>query len=314
MKNKLLLVDDNTDICSFYVSVLKGEYDVKTAHQAATALALLEEFSPDVVLLDIDLPQESGLDICGKMRGMTKDKPYVAIIFLTGNSSTDIMLKGLEIGADDYLAKPCSIAELKARIKTNLRIKHITDELTHSKKLLQEENKKLEQMTITDELTKLHTMGFFTSRLNDEYSRACRYNYELTIIMVDLDHFKRVNDTCNHIMGSHVLARVGDMIKKQLRQEDIAARYGGDEFVLMLPHTDKEGAMSLAKRIAKSIGDATFTLDKFRVNITVSMGIYTFDGSTQNRKTYSDDLLKKADELLYLAKKRGRNLLLNSAN
>ena len=312
MKHKLLIVDDDNDVCSFYLSVLGGEYEVRAAQDGDRALTLFVDFKPDIVILDVDMPQQNGIDICRKMRVLTREGPYVAIIFLSGNTSRDNLVIGLSTGADDYLAKPCSLPELRARIKTNLRIKKITDELALSKKKLQEENKKLEHLTITDELTGLYTMRFFTNRLDEEYSRSCRYHYDLSVIMIDLDHFKRVNDTCNHIMGSYVLAQVGAKVKQQLRSEDIAARYGGDEFVILLPHTGAGGAFSLATRIAQSIRKSTFTYDKFKVNITASIGIHTFTGEDHLAKEDSSILISKADEFLYQAKDKGRNCIVRA--
>ena len=312
MKNKLLIVDDDNDVCSFYLSVLDSDYEVKTAQDGSSALSLFVDFKPDVVILDVDMPQQTGIEICHKMRVLTKEGPYVAIIFLSGNSSRENLVIGLSTGADDYLAKPCSLPELKARIKTNLRIKKITDELTLSKKKLQEENKKLEHLTITDELTGLYTMRFFTNRLEEEYSRACRYHYDISVIMLDLDHFKRVNDTCNHIMGSYVLTRVGAKVKQQLRSEDIAARYGGDEFVILLPHTSAAGALSLATRVADSVRNSRFVLDKFKVTITASIGIHTFTGDDRMAKKDSSELVRAADEFLYQAKDRGRDCIMHA--
>ena len=311
MKSKLLLVDDDTDICAFYLSVLRGDYEVQVARNADSAYAMLDEFNPDIIVLDVDLPGQSGLDICRKIRGMTKNRPYVAIIFLTGNSSTHDILKGLEIGGDDYLAKPCSIPELKARIKTNLRIKRMTDELEEARESLQNENRKLELLTITDELTGLYTMRFFSKRLEEEHSRACRYNYSISLIMIDLDYFKRVNDRFSHIMGSYVLSQVGARIKSQLRNEDTAARYGGDEFVILLPHTDSTGAMASGKRVADSISSPDYILDSQKTKVTASMGIYTFDGSREERSDGGNKLIKNADRLLYRAKRSGRNRLIS---
>ena len=310
MKSKLLLVDDDTDICAFYLSVLRGEYDVRVACDANSAYSLLHKFNPDIIVLDVDLPGQSGLDVCRKIRGLTKNKPYIAIIFLTGNSSTHDILKGLEIGGDDYLAKPCSIPELKARIKTNLRIKRMTDELEEARKSLQNENRKLELLTITDELTGLYTMRFFSKRLEEEHSRACRYNYSVSLIMIDLDYFKRVNDSFSHVMGSYVLSQVGERIKSQLRSEDTAARYGGDEFAILLPHTDSVGAMAFGKRVANSISSPDYVLDTSSTKVTASMGIYTFDGSKEERSDGGSELIKCADKLLYRAKRAGRNRLI----
>ncbi len=312
MKNKLLIVDDDHDVCAFYLSVLGNDYEVKTAQDGDAALTLFVAFKPDVVILDVDMPQQTGIEICRRMRALTREGPYVAIIFLSGNSSRENLVVGLSTGADDYLAKPCSLLELKARITTNLRIKKITDELALSKKKLQEENKKLAHLTITDELTGLHTMRFFTNRLNEEHSRACRYHYDISVIMLDLDHFKRVNDSCNHIMGSYVLAQVGAKVKQQLRSEDIAARYGGDEFVILLPHTSAKGALSLATRIANSVRNSRFVLDKFKVRITASLGIHTFTGSDKLAKEDSSELVRAADELLYQAKNRGRDCIMHA--
>lgn len=312
MKHKLLIIDDDNDVCSFYFSVLASEYRVKSSQDSRTALELFTEFKPDVVLLDVDMPDVSGIDLCRKIRGLTRNGPYVAIIFLTGSSSKENLVVGLSTGADDYLAKPCSLPELKARIKTNLRIKKITDELVASRKKLLEENRKLERLTMTDDLTKLYTMRFFTARLEEEYSRACRYHYDLSLIMLDLDHFKRVNDSCNHIMGSYVLAQVGTKVRQQLRSEDLAARYGGDEFVILLPHTGANGALASATRIAKSIKDSQFILEQFNVKVTASLGVYTFHGSDKQPKNNSNELLKKADEFLYLAKNNGRDLVMHA--
>ncbi|MDE3270171.1 MAG: diguanylate cyclase [Pseudomonadota bacterium] len=314
MKSKLLLVDDDADVCAFYASVLRSDYEVKVAHDADVVYESLNEFNPDLVVLDVDLPGQNGLDVCRKIRGLTKHKPYIAIIFLTGNSSTHDILKGLEIGGDDYLAKPCSVPELKARIKTNLRIKRMTDELEEARKTLENENRKLELLTITDELTSLFTMRHFSKRLEEEHSRACRYNYSVSLIMIDLDHFKRVNDSFSHMMGSYVLAQVGERIKNQLRSEDTAARYGGDEFAIMLPHTDSVGAMAFGKRVADAIAASDYVLDTNSVKVTASMGVYTFDGSKEERSDGGSGLIKCADKLLYQAKRAGRNRLVGGSS
>jgi diguanylate cyclase (GGDEF)-like protein len=258
---------------------------------------------PDLVLLDMVLPDMDGLEVLRIVKARSEDH-FVPVIILSVKADLDSKVAGLRIGADDFLAKPFAEAELLARCAAMLRIKRLQDELRATQK-------KLEEQSITDALTGLRNRRFFDERLHEEFGRAQRYSDPVSLIMLDLDHFKRVNDRWGHQAGDLVLRESAELIRASLRDPDIPARYGGEEFAVILPKTHVQGALAVAERVWRAIGGKVFRLpgaeleaSAVEVRITVSIGVAFFPSKDI---TSAPLLVKYADEALYQAKHSGRN-------
>ena len=258
-----------------------------------------EEFFP-IVLTDWMMPEIDGLALCRAIRKNTYSG-YVFIILLTAKDSKDDIIRGLEAGADDYLTKPFSHAELIARINTGKRVL----ELERSLKKASEE---IRVLSITDPLTGTYNRGYLTKRLPQEITRARRYERSLSLILCDIDHFKKVNDTYGHQEGDRVLKEFTRCIKDSIRHDvDWVARYGGEEFLIVLPETDVKGAHILAERLRCEVSQRAIRVQEKDVFITASFGVTGSDHITSEEKISPDAMIKMADKLLYQSKQEGRN-------
>jgi len=299
---KVLLVEDDPVQASVTREILiKAGYKVFWAEDGITAIKAVKTEKPDIILLDVILPGMDGHEICRwlKLEETTKGIP---VIMLTIKKELSDKISALHIGADDYLPKPYNELELNARIYASLRTKALQDELKQKNKQLEELLHKVNYMAITDPLTGLYNRRHFHDVLTSEYERAKRYTTPFSLIMLDIDHFKRVNDTFGHAIGDSILKEVSTILNSSIREIDTAARYGGEEFMVILPNTGKEKALVVAERTRMMINQHTFSeLDR---NITVSIGI----SGMPDEKAESDEILVRcADFALYRAKQRGRN-------
>jgi len=247
-------------------------------------------------MMDVVMPGLSGIDCCRLIKTMTADT-FLPVMLVTGKSDTESRVEGLRIGADDYVCKPFDDRELLARVNGMLRIKRLHDHV-------QESRARLEQLSVIDELTGLYNYRYLHSRLAEEYKRAERYHEPLACAMIDVDHFKRVNDTHGHDVGDAVLREVGTRLKTGLREIDVVARYGGEEFMLVLPGTHSPGAIVVADRLWRAVSEAPITVGAGSLHVTVSIGIACYPSRDVNSK---DELLKAADVALYQAKSEGRD-------
>jgi diguanylate cyclase (GGDEF)-like protein len=294
----LLLVDDDVDNLALIGALLQHEgYRVMQAESAETAAEILCSHVPDLILLDINMPGLSGLDLLADIR---KKEPYIAVIFVSARSETQDVVRGLDAGADDYVCKPFEPVELLARVRAQLRIKDIKDQLSAA-------NAKLQELVDIDDLTGLFNMRSIYQRLEGEIARCKRYSRAIGVIMLDMDHFKTVNDTNDHLFGSFVLAEVGKLIKGSIRQVDFAARYGGDEFLIALSETSVDGARRFAERLLKVIAAYEFVKDGNRMHLTASMGVCV--GAPSLADVDARSLVRAADHALYEAKHAGRNCI-----
>lgn len=308
MNSKILLVDDNPGMIQVMARILSGLGQLRFATNGAAALQQAREMVPDLIMLDAEMPGMNGYQVCEAL----KADPVLAdipVIFVTGHSGQDHELKGLEIGAVDFLAKPISEPLLLARVRTQLRVKHLTDELR--------------RIGTVDALTETMNRRAFDDALAREWKRSLRTHQPISLLMVDVDHFKLYNDTYGHPAGDVGLRSVAHALKSaSQRPDDVVARYGGEEFALLLPNTPREGAEHLAHRVLGSVAalkmphSASPTSD----HLTVSIGVSSLDHHCPSWARPSEesrsgpdlasrlpDFVLSADKALYAAKAAGRN-------
>lgn len=306
MADSVLIIDDSETVREKIIQTLESRDLFSRFYQAEDGLDGFKKLlaSPvDIVLCDIEMPRMDGFKFLGMMKGRPEisDTP---VIILTGNDEREMKLKGLEQGACDFITKPFDPEELVARMKVHLKIKHLQDDLKRSNELLLE-------LSNTDHLTGLFNRRFLMECLDKEVQRARRKDGLVAILMLDIDHFKRINDTYGHLQGDVVLQKVALHIQKELRSYDIAARYGGEEFVTILPDTTLKEAFNVADRIRLSVQSMRFAGDLSNERVTVSLGVAVFPAPGLND---IDSLLRAADDALYHAKERGRNRVVVSSH
>lgn len=281
----LLIVDDVPTNVQTLAQIFKEDYRLKIATGGARALELAEmEPIPDLILLDVSMPDINGYDVCRllKEKRITADIP---IIFVTGRDSAEEEEYGFSLGAVDYIVKPIRPLIAKARVKIHITLKQQRDLLAET--------------AVRDQLTGLYNRHMLNDQLERRLSFALRHNEAMSIILIDLDYFKTVNDTFGHLAGDGVLREVAKVLKKSARREDIAARFGGEELVLLLDKCNGEHARSKAEHIRQEI-EALYPQG---IRVTASIGIAEVSDGVTSVQT----LLKKADDALYQAKDEGRN-------
>jgi two-component system cell cycle response regulator len=294
---RVLVVDDDDD--GLYILKLllsKMKYDVHTARDGEEALQKAEALVPDIILLDVMMPKLNGFEVCKRVKA-TPEGMYIPIILLTAKSELMSKIEGLDCGADEYLTKPYDMSELTARIRSMLRIKLLNDSLRNA-------NKQLEELSVTDELTKLFNRRYLNRKLEDEFRRAVRYKRPLSCLMFDADHFKSVNDTYGHKFGDIVLRDIAKIILDTARLVDICGRFGGEEFLAILPDTNIEDARIVGERIRKKVEDFEFKDEHHSIHKTISVGIASLPNETIKDEF---QLLEWSDKALYDAKMTGRN-------
>lgn len=293
---RILVVDNDPDSLEIISEALSWEgYAVQRTTCGREALDLIQTWEPDLIVLERNMPQVDGLEI---IRDMRRRFSYVSIVFTSGNDSTEAVIEGLDAGADDYIAKPFDPLELLARVRTQIRIKDLNDQLRFA-------NERLKELVDTDDLTGLFNMRSLFQRLEVELERARRYDRQVCVVMLDMDNFKAVNDGHDHLFGSFVLSEVGKIIRQSIRSLDIGARYGGDEFLIVLTEIDPEGARKFCERLRKNIEKHHFVSGTDKMYRTASLGFaitHVGQGGVDPRS-----LVRAADVALYQAKHSGRN-------
>jgi two-component system, cell cycle response regulator len=299
MFGSVLIIDDSEAIRERIIRALEPFELFTRYYEAEDGLdgfkQLLSE-PVDIVLCDLEMPRIDGF----KFLNMIKSRPEltdVPVIMLTGVGDRDRKIKGLEQGASDYVTKPFDPEELVARVKIHLKIKQLQDNLRRSNELLLE-------ISNTDYLTGLFNRRYLMKELEKEFQRCSRKSSNLSLVILDVDHFKQVNDTHGHLQGDIVLHKVAQQLQNELRSYDIAARYGGEEFIAVLPETSLSEAALVAERIRAAVQALTFNGELRSLSITVSLGVAGFKLS-ECRSV--DGLIKLADDALFRAKDNGRN-------
>lgn len=319
----ILIVDDNPQNIQLVASHLKQEgYRISFSQSGQDVLQKIGNASFDLILLDIMMPEMDGFEICTRVREHPEYRE-VPIIFVTAKIDKESIVKGFEVGAVDYIVKPFHGAELLARIRTHLELKayrerveqiniqlnkeilnglKMQEELEASKAALEEMNRKLYEKATKDALTKLFNRRKMTDLIEYEYDRAQRNTLPFSIIITDIDHFKKVNDTYGHDCGDVVLAEVSKTLMSMVRKQDQVGRWGGEEFLLLLPETDTEGALTLAEKMRSKIEESAYCCGQTELKITMTFGISSFS----DKKT-DKTVIKEADLALYDGKNNGRN-------
>jgi len=295
----VLVIDDSATIRDEVMRTLRGvalfdEY--REAKDGLEGFKTLIESKADLVICDVEMPRMDGF----KFLQLVESRPEllgVPIIMLTGKMDFDSKIKGLEQGASDYLTKPFDAGELVARVKVQLKLKSLQDELKKANELLK-------RLTNIDHLTNLFNRRHLAEVLEGEFFRARRNNESLSLIIADIDYFKKVNDTFGHQNGDVVLSAVANLIQRQLRAYDSAARYGGEEFVLVIPGTPLAGGVMVAERLRQAVLDFNFPSPMEDLTVTLSAGVATYPSPLVDNV---DSLFRQADEALYRAKQNGRN-------
>lgn len=272
---------------------------VVEAADGEEALAMVREHLPDVILLDVEMPKLDGHGVLAALRA-SPDLTDIPVVFLTGRTSTEDVVEGLRLGAHDYLRKPFETAELLARVSAAIRVKVLQDQL-------RQRNVELNALSRTDPLTGLPNRREIQDRMIAATSAGRRHHQPNALLMVDIDHFKNVNDTHGHDGGDMVLRAVADRLGAACRAEDSAGRWGGEEFLVVAPMTDLAGGARLGERIRTSIGDTAVPVgDGTDIVVTVSIGV-------ASGFRPAEALLTEADAALYVAKREGRNRVVTSA-
>lgn len=302
-KYRRILVADDEPINRALIQrrLERAGYTVFVAENGREAVSAATTNLPDLIILDVMMPLMDGLEACRLIKNeeATRDIP---VIFLSARDETDVKVSGLALGANDYISKPFKAEELLARVEVALRLKRERDQLHSSAEEARATAEVAQERAMTDALTGLLNRYGLQRVLSHEHAEARRYARALSCLMVDLDNFKTINDTFGHMAGDALLRRVAAILSEIVRRSDMVSRYGGDEFLVLLPETDLEGADALSEKIRATVAAEVFGDTEPRFQLTLSIGAATlYDDESGN------DMIARADMALYAAKEQGRN-------
>lgn len=285
---KVLIIDDDGDSLDLAGKLLERDgHEVLTSPDGSAGIRKAASENPDLILLDVEMQGKNGYRICRQLKADTGLR-NIPVIFLSSSNDPLEKVKGLDLGAVDYVTKPFDRFELPARVRAALRTKRLQDLL-------------LEHSEI-DSLTEIYNRRVLMDRLDQEWGRTRRYSTVMSFIMADIDDFKSVNDIHGHPKGDEVLERVAGVLKNSSRNGDIVGRYGGDEFAVLMINADLKSAALAGERYRRSIEELGFSSRKGAFRVTVSFGV----ADSRGKKT-ARQLVAAADEALYQAKDSGRN-------
>ena len=292
---RVLAAEDNPVFQSMLRTMLtKWGYQPVIARSGTEAWRVLEsEDAPRLAVLDWMMPGMDGVEICRRVRGANRE-PYIYILLLTARTESQDLIDGMDAGADDYLTKPFNAHELRVRLHAGRRILDLQEELLKTREALREQ-------ATHDGLTGLLNRNSILETLNDEISRAARANQPVSVLMVDLDRFKLVNDTHGHLAGDAVLREAARRLRSSARRYDSVGRYGGEEFLVVLPGCDASDAAAQAERMREAIAATPFITPSQPLLVTASLGVAC------SSHCPPESLVRQADDALYAAKARGRN-------
>jgi two-component system, cell cycle response regulator len=294
---KVLIADDNaTSRIMLRGALLQWGYEVVVAENGAQAWDVLADpDSPPLAILDWVMPHMTGPEVCRRVRE-TRREPYTYILLLTSKHTKDETVEGLEAGADDYVVKPFDRHELQVRLRAGKRIIDLQMELLRAREELRERANK-------DLLTMLPNRSAISATLDQELARCHRDRRSVGVILLDVDHFKKINDSHGHFAGDAVLRETASRLRGNMRPYDQVGRYGGEEFLVVLPNCELEQATHQAERMRIKLQSSTMMVDGTELRVSASFGVTVSDGSERNPDTF----VRVADEALYRAKASGRN-------
>ncbi|MGB8542180.1 MAG: diguanylate cyclase [Candidatus Acidiferrales bacterium] len=276
-----------------------ADYSLLVARSGQEAIDLLAEHLPAIVITDWVMPDLTGIELCQRIRARSQN-PYTYVIILTSVSDKENVVKGLAAGADDYLTKPFHPEELLARVEVGRR-------LVELHRQVEAKNRLLEELALTDSLTGLPNRRAIDEWAPRQLSGAARHGFPFWVVMADLDNFKSVNDSSGHDAGDKVLKRFGEILRTNSRRSNICGRIGGEEFLFILTHADKENVASVVERVRKQFEEQDFFFGNRVVKVTASFGISGLHSQPGVLPPDFSSLLSQADLALYTAKHRGRN-------
>jgi len=286
----VLIIDDVEDNVAALMALLEDQYDLIASLTGDEAIAIAEEEKIDLILLDILMPDMDGFLVCKMLKSNEKTRD-IPVIFITVKTDEDSIEQAYEMGGVDYITKPFKSREVLSRIKKELKLQDMVHELAF--------------LASTDPLTNLYNRRYFAKITRHILALAKREKETLSLIMLDIDNFKQINDTYGHQTGDSVLVNLADTIMVHLRKSDFACRFGGEEFVVLLPNTPIDDARLAAEKLRKAIEEnAVKSADGQTIHYTVSLGVSLVE---IEKESNAEPALKRADDALYLAKKAGKN-------
>jgi two-component system cell cycle response regulator len=304
MKAKVLVVEDSQLQRERLIAALeKLGYEVRGASGGLEALGLIKRDPPDIVLLDVVLDGMDGYSVCRWIR-LGESTRDIVVIMLTVKGEIKEKVEGLHVGADDYMPKPFDFEELEARIFAALRSRISRLELRQRNVELEGMLVRTERLAMTDALTGVYNRRRFNDVVQREFASARRYKFPISLLLFDVDRFKAVNDRDGHAAGDETLQRIAQILGGSIREVDVCARYGGDEFALLLPHTDAEPARVVAERVRTKVAVARASWVGEAQNVSLSVGIAS---SADPALRTPDDLVEASDRALFEAKRSGRD-------
>jgi len=308
MKYKIIIADDEPSNVRMLGEFLKNEYEIYIAADGNETVQLAERIIPDLILLDIMMPGLDGYGVCRELKAR-KETEGIPVIFVTARKRADDIVRGFEVGGRDYIQKPFYPQELHARVRTHIELKKAQEQLIEDAAMLEELNvkltaalEKMEIMVRLDPLTGLANRRFLLERLEQETARSRRTGRPLSIAMVDVDNFKIINDGHGHECGDDTLRQVARTMKESIRKEDMVARWGGEEFLLLFVETPLAEARLTAERIREKVASAMVDCGGIPVSVTVTIGVAAYDPAQG-----IDANIRKADDAMYRGKRLTKN-------
>jgi len=304
-KSRILIVDDDPESVELVWQwlALQG-HELLIAHSGREALEKVRSTPPDLVLLDLRLPPPDGIEVARILKQDPQTR-IIPLIVMTVRRDIDSRVECLRIGVDDFVTKPFHWDELDATIQAALEKRKLYTALEEANQKLKAANDQLVRLSVTDDRTRLYNDRYLRHRLSEEFKRSLRYGTALSVILLDLDHFKKVNDRYGHEFGDAILRQFGEILVENAREIDIVGRFGGEEFLMVLPNTDGIKAAIVGERVRKATEDHLFRHQDQIVRVTASAGIACVPANREVRE--EEQFLRAADQALYRAKEGGRN-------
>jgi diguanylate cyclase (GGDEF)-like protein len=305
---KILIADDDPSSVRYIGELLKSGYEVYVAGDGVAALDLARRIRPDLMLLDVMMPGMDGFSLCSEIK-KEDSLANIPVVFITARSEPDDIVRGFDVGGQDYIAKPFHPKELYARIRTHIELKSAQEIMKEDSRRLAEVNRdlagaleRMEIMARIDPLTGLANRRFLIERLGQEAARTRRHGKVMSIAIADIDNFKRINDTKGHECGDIVLQRIASVLSGGVRREDLLARWGGEEFLLVFPETTPENARGISEKLRSQVASTRIRYEEEDVHITITLGVAEYNPALE-----ADANIRRADAALYKGKQSGKN-------